>query len=304
MMKFRPVVTTLALLGTAAPLAAHSHQAESEEAFQAELTMERPMAALNTVWMEEMTWLEVCDAMAEGKRTAIVSTGGIEQNGPYVALGKHNYVLQAACEGIARMLGDALCAPIIKLVPEGDISPPTGHMRYPGTLTVRQETFEAMLEDVGRSLDAHGFEYIVYIGDSGGNQSGMENVANELNAEWGETKALYIGEFYDNAGVQRHMQQEFDITDGESDGWHDTFWLHRDAGERRPGVGSLRTAGRRWAREHQRRVAHSSRDHDRDRRGATALAGREHGAGDQPEEAGGGVAVAVPLIHSVTSTRI
>ena len=43
----------------------------------AELTMERPIPALNTIWMEEMTWIEIRDALAEGKRTAIVSTGGI-----------------------------------------------------------------------------------------------------------------------------------------------------------------------------------------------------------------------------------
>ena len=166
-----------------------------------ELVMERPIPALNTIWIEEMTWIEIRDALAEGKRTAIVPTGGIEQNGPYVAMGKHNYVLEGMCERIARMLGDALCAPIIKLVPEGGINPPTGHMRYSGTLSVRQETFEAMLEDVGRSLHQHGFEWIVFIGDSGGNQTGMQNAANLLNEEWGTEKALFIPEFYDNAGA-------------------------------------------------------------------------------------------------------
>ncbi len=189
-----------------------------------ELVMERPIPALNTIWIEEMTWIEIRDALAEGKRTAIVPTGGIEQNGPYVAMGKHNYVLEGMCERIARMLGDALCAPIIKLVPEGGINPPTGHMRYSGTLSVRQETFEAMLEDVGRSLHQHGFEWIVFIGDSGGNQTGMQNAANLLNEEWGTEKALFIPEFYDNAGVQLHMEETFGIFE-ESEGWHDNYWL-------------------------------------------------------------------------------
>ena len=51
---------------------------------------------------------------------------------------------------------------------EGDIDEPSGHMRYPGTISVRQETFEMMLTDVARSLEAHGFTDIVFIGDSGG----------------------------------------------------------------------------------------------------------------------------------------
>ncbi len=220
MNNYRSLVTLLVLSSLAAPLTAQQGGAGVE----AELTMERPIPALNTIWIEEMTWLEIRDAMAEGKTTAIVSTGGIEQNGPYVAMGKHNYVLEAACEGIARRLGDALCAPIVKLVPEGDVSPPTGHMRYSGTITIREETFQAMLEDVGRSLNQHGFDHIVYIGDSGGNQSGMEAVAKRLNDEWGVKKAHFIGEFYDNAGVQRHMEETFGIVE-ESEGWHDSYWL-------------------------------------------------------------------------------
>ena len=221
MITFRILVINLVTFSFTGALATPSSaQIEIED----ELVMERPIPALNTIWIEEMTWVEIRDALAEGKRTAIVPTGGIEQNGPYVAMGKHNYVLEGMCERIARTLGDALCAPIIKLVPEGGINPPTGHMRYSGTLSVRQETFEAILEDVGRSLHQHGFDWVVFIGDSGGNQTGMQNAANLLNAEWGIKKVLFIPEFYDNAGVQQHMENTFGIFE-ESEGWHDNYWL-------------------------------------------------------------------------------
>ena len=59
-----------------------------------------------------------------GKTTAIITTGGIEPNGPWLVTGKHNYVMRANCEAIARKLGNALCAPIIEYVPEGTIEPP------------------------------------------------------------------------------------------------------------------------------------------------------------------------------------
>lgn len=52
----------------------------------------------------------------------------MEHNGPYVATGKHNYVLQTALPYIARNIGNALIAPIVKFAPEGAIEPPTGHM--------------------------------------------------------------------------------------------------------------------------------------------------------------------------------
>ena len=197
---------------------------EREAAFQAEIRMENPIAPLNSVWIEELTWIEVRDAMAAGRTTAIIPTGGIEQNGPYVALGKHNYVLEGACDAIARELGNALCTPIIKLVPEGGFEPRTGHMRYPGTLTVRDETFQMMLEDVGHSLHVHGFEHIIYIGDSGGNQAGMAAAAAALNERWGETKAHHIAGYYDNAGVVARMN-ELGVEEGPSDGYHDTYWL-------------------------------------------------------------------------------
>ena len=136
-----------------------------------------PLRPPDTVWLEEMTWMDVRDAMKAGKTTIIISTGGIEPNGPWLALGKHNYVLRANCDAIARKLGNALCAPIIPLVPEGSIEPKSSHMITVGTISMREETFQAMLTDVVHSLKVHGFQNIILIGDSGGNQAGMKAVA-------------------------------------------------------------------------------------------------------------------------------
>jgi creatinine amidohydrolase/Fe(II)-dependent formamide hydrolase-like protein len=193
-----------------------------EERLAAALAEKRPIPALDSVWIEELTWMEVRDAIEGGKTTAIIATGGIEQNGPYVATGKHNFILESACPMLARALGNALCAPVIKLVPEGDIDPPSVHMFFPGTISVREETFIAMLEDVGASLEAHGFEHLLFIGDSGGNQAGMAKAAANLNKRFGATKAHYIREFYDNAGVIE-LLAGMGITE-ESEGYHDFFW--------------------------------------------------------------------------------
>jgi creatinine amidohydrolase/Fe(II)-dependent formamide hydrolase-like protein len=198
-------------------------QLEQMEALLAELRAPRPIAALNSVWIEELTWMEVRDAIAEGKTTVIVPTGGIEQNGPYLATGKHNYVLEATCEGIARALGDALCAPIVKFVPEGNIDAPSGHMRYPGTISLREETFEAMLVDIGASLAQHGFEHVIYIGDSGGNQRGMARAAAALNDRSGGTRAHYIAEFYRYRDVFAYMERALGIVEPRNDGLHDDF---------------------------------------------------------------------------------
>jgi creatinine amidohydrolase/Fe(II)-dependent formamide hydrolase-like protein len=180
-----------------------------------------PIPTPNTVWMEEMTWMDVRDALKAGKTTVIIASGGMEPNGPWLASGKHNYVLQANCEAIARKLGNALCAPIVKFVPEGDVDPPTIHMASPGTISMREETFRAILTDIAHSLRQHGFKTIIYIGDSGGNQPGQRAVADSLTAIWkGNPVIAHVQEYYDYAGVERFMR-DHGIVDGKSDALHD-----------------------------------------------------------------------------------
>jgi creatinine amidohydrolase len=156
-----------------------------------------PLTPPDTVWMEEMTWMDVRDAVKSGKTTVIVSTGGIEPNGPWLALGKHNYVLRTNCDAIARKLGNALCSPIVPFVPEGSLEPKSGHMTTVGTISLEEATFEALLTDIVRSYKMHGFENIILIGDSGGNQDGMKAVADKLNAQWGAKPVVaHIPEYY------------------------------------------------------------------------------------------------------------
>ena len=166
-----------------------------------------PITGKETLFLEQMTWMEVRDAMAAGKNSVIIATGGVEQNGPYMESGAHQLIVGAIAQRIAEKLGNALIAPIISYVPEGDIDPPTGHMLYPSTLSVSEETFQAIISDAANSLRVHGFENIILIGDSGGNQRGMNAVANKLTEQWSGEKNQFgklprihfIGQYYDNA---------------------------------------------------------------------------------------------------------
>ena len=185
----------------------------------------RPIAAADTLFIEDMTWMEVRDAMKAGKDTAIVATGGVEQNGPYLVTGKHNVVLRGTTEAIARRLGNALIAPIVPFVPEGDIDPPTVHMKYPGTVSVTEETYRALLTDICASLRTHGFKHVVMIGDSGGNQEGMKQVAESLNRD-GKGKGCrvhYIAEYYDFQSVTDWLESEG--ISQKPEGYHDDFGM-------------------------------------------------------------------------------
>ena len=168
----------------------------------------RSIAAMDTVFIEEMTWMEVRDALKSGTKTVIVATGGVEQNGPYLAAGKHNYILQATTAAIAKKLGKTLIAPIVPFVPEGDISPPSGHMKYPSTIGVTESTFRALLTDICASLQTHGFEHIILIGDSGGNQKGMQAVAESFNSQPNSKARLhFIREYYNHGDVSKWLTE-------------------------------------------------------------------------------------------------
>jgi creatinine amidohydrolase len=182
-----------------------------------------PLTPPDTVWLEEMTWMDVRDAMKAGKTTVIISTGGIEPNGPWLALGKHNYVLRANCDAIARKLGNALCAPIDPFVPEGNPSAKGGHMATAGTISLREETFQALLTDIVTSLKTHGFENIILIGDSGGNVGGMRTVAQKLNTEWNSSPVVaHIPQYYDYSSVDRFLRELGVTKEGQQgDGLHD-----------------------------------------------------------------------------------
>ena len=216
--------------GQAAPLTA-----EEQKAFDAaQERLKLPMDKLDTVWIEEMTDPEVRAAITTGgKSIALILTGGVESNGPHLASGKHNYILSQTGESIARNLGNALIAPIVTLEP-GQVGRPAGG----GWVSLSQETYRAVLADMGDSLRGMGFKTVLYLGDSGSNTGGMQQAANALNAKYkGEPARFYhIPEYYDYRSVQEYIQHELKIPemmrlnvgpDGQkqtsSNGWADSI---------------------------------------------------------------------------------
>ena len=149
------------------------------------------------ILLENLTWLELRDQIAQGATTVIVPIGGTEQNGPHMALGKHNARVKFLASRIAEQLGETLVAPTLAYVPEGEIDPPTAHMKFPGTLTITDATFISILKDTGRSLRHAGFKNVVFIGDHGSYQKDLIVAADSLNKEWaGKAKALGLVQYY------------------------------------------------------------------------------------------------------------
>jgi creatinine amidohydrolase len=138
---------------------------------------------LGPPYIEAMTWTEIRAAIDGGKKAIIIPTGGTEQNGPHMILGKHNYIVTFMAGLLAERIGNALVAPTVKWVPEGNpLSANFG--TQPGNISNPSPSYESLLDAAVRSLKVHGFTDIILIGDSGSNQPGLTAVANKLNEEW------------------------------------------------------------------------------------------------------------------------
>jgi creatinine amidohydrolase/Fe(II)-dependent formamide hydrolase-like protein len=210
------LLAILALLTTASPAATQNEMKDMA-------TFPRPIEMADNVWIEELTMLEVRDLLDAGTTTALILTGGIEENGPYLTTGKHNHVLRVMGEAIARRFGNTLVAPIITIEPGTPERAST-----PGGIRLSQETYRAVLRDYATSLKAQGFTSIFMMGDSGGNLRGMQEVADELRAAWAGDGVViaHIPEYYNYQDVLAYQRDELGIDeDPRLEGLHDDYYI-------------------------------------------------------------------------------
>ena len=183
----------------------------------------RPIAAADNVWIEELTVLEIRDLLREGTNTALILTGGIEENGPYLTTGKHNHVMRDMGESIARRLGNALAAPIVTIEPGNP-----ENARSPGGIRLSPETFQAVLRDMATSLKAQGFTDIFLLGDNGGSRRSLAAVAEELAEAWrGQGVVIaHIPEYYNYDNVLAYQRDVLGVDeDPRLERLHDDYYI-------------------------------------------------------------------------------
>jgi creatinine amidohydrolase len=161
-------------------------------------------AQTRSVWIDDLTWPEVRDAIAAGKSTAIIFVGSSEQNGPHMAIGKHNFIARYCAQRIAEELGDALVYPVLPFAITGDAAAKSGHMRFPGSVTLPPDVFSGVVRGVAQSALSAGFKLVALMGDHGGGQEEMARVAQALDAQSkkGGARVAYVGDLYGKADAQ------------------------------------------------------------------------------------------------------
>ena len=208
-------------------------------------------AARTSVYIEDLTWPEIRDAIAAGRSGAIIYAGSTEQNGPHMALGKHNFIARYTAGRIAEELGDALVYPTLPFAPTGDPVKKTGHMRFPGSVSVQGETFKAIIEQVAASAISSGFKNIYLMGDHGGGQEELKQAAAELNAarEADGARVYYVSDVYFKSAEQmRAYLATRGISAGEHAGIEDTSEI------------MFLDAGRKWIRRDKLAASDSTRE--------------------------------------------
>ncbi len=178
-------------------------------AFAALAISAAPLVAQRSVYIEDLTWPEVQQAIQSGKTSAIIYTGSTEQNGPHMAIGKHNFIARWVAGAIAIKLGDALVYPTLPFAPTGDALKRTAHMRFPGSVTLTPQTYRSVVHDVALSAIDAGFHNVFIMGDHGDGQEVLGAVANELDAEWKPkgVRVFYVPDLYFEEKQQAHAYE-------------------------------------------------------------------------------------------------
>ncbi len=125
-----------------------------------------------------MTWQEVKQAIQSGKTTALVYNGGTEQRGPQNVNGGHTLIARETGRRIAAKLGNAILAPVLPY------SPNNASADLPGTIGLTTRLFAAMNEQIAEQLIISGFKNIVLMGDHGGGQKELGEVARRLDNKY------------------------------------------------------------------------------------------------------------------------
>jgi creatinine amidohydrolase/Fe(II)-dependent formamide hydrolase-like protein len=200
-------------------------EAAARAAHERAAALPRPIPARDSVWIDELTYLEVRDAIKAGKTTALVFAGSTEQNGPYMSGGKHQYAIRLVGESLARKLGNALIAPVIPI----EAGNPDNRYLEWGSFYLTPDTFQAVVRDIATSLKSQGFQNIVLLGDSGGDTAGLRAVAQDLSARWGGApRVVHVPEYYNwtsAGGVRDFVKQNGIAENATADGIHDEYGL-------------------------------------------------------------------------------
>ena len=135
------------------------------------------------VYIPEMTWTEIRDILPK-VQVAIIPTGSTEQHGPHLPLQSDMAFCFYMCKKAALMV-----YPIALVTSPVSVGISRHHMKFPGSLTLRPETFINTIFDIAWSVKQHGLDKVMIINGHGGNRAAIKLAARKIYDELDLTAA-------------------------------------------------------------------------------------------------------------------
>lgn len=126
--------------------------------------------------IDEMSFKEF-DRRRNETDTVIIPTGAVEVYGPHLPMGADCIAAAAISERVAEKTG-ALIAP---LLPIGESSSLTC---FPGTFTLKRETFQTVLDEIFLTLIHYGFKNFLFVTGHAGNVDAISYYARKYQTEY------------------------------------------------------------------------------------------------------------------------
>jgi creatinine amidohydrolase len=130
--------------------------------------------------LDKLTWPEVEDELARGRYTVVVAFGATEQHGLHMPLATDALIGDHLARELAERL-EAFVAPTVR------VGCSSHHLAFPGTLSIEDETFHAIVADLVSSLAGAGFRRIVLVPTHGGNFAPLAAAVELLDSDLRET---------------------------------------------------------------------------------------------------------------------
>lgn len=173
------------------------------------LEIRAELRRVNSVHLEALRREDLEVGLSQGKTTLIIPTGGIEQNGVALSLGKHNIVIHEAADRLAKRLGQTYVAPVVPYVPNGAIDPPSGHMQFVGSFSITEAAYRAYLLDIARSAIHQGFKTLLFMHAHGLSAESEHRVADEINTTLpiAGVRAIVLDAYYDETELRQELDR-------------------------------------------------------------------------------------------------
>ena len=159
------------------------------------------------VLMEEMTWVEIKEAIEGGRTGVIVVSGAMEQHGPHLPTGTDTILGYELAQRAAVQLDNVLVAPVVRPCLSEH------HIGFPGSFTLSWKTYYDVLEDYCESLSQNGFTDIFLASSHGGNTAVMTAITPDIAKKlYGRTNVHLIDYHAFSAGDTSELLQKQGIS--------------------------------------------------------------------------------------------